>query len=161
MSARTSSVDLRFWARGEALAGQIAVADLHRLRHEVAKADGSLRYEVVPTRVDGKPAVEISLLGRVWLTCQRCLGDFESDLAVRRVLVFAPPPPAIDEEGDATDFVGTDAFFEAPALVEEEALLSLPMVPRHPVGECPAEQGGAQFVCGAGGGEDLGSTRKH
>lgn len=161
MSARASVVDERFCGRGEALSGQVAVADLVRLRGETAKADGALCYEVAPLRFGGKSAVEMRLRGSVWLTCQRCLGDFEAQLSARRVLVFAPPPADLEEEGEATDFVGAETHFEVLALVEDEALLSLPMVPRHLANECPADAPAGPLGNGSGGLEGREATEKH
>lgn len=161
MSARTSVVDVHFCGQGEALAGQVAVADLAVFRRDVAKSEGILSFDIVPVRFGGKPAVQVSLRGRVWHTCQRCLGDFEAELAAQRVLVFALPPADLEDEGEATDFVGADARFEALALVEEEALLCLPMVPRHPAGECPAEVVAGRQGGRSGGFDDREATEEH
>jgi len=138
MSARTSVVDVEFCGQDEALAGQVVVAQLSLLREAVAKADGSLSYEIVPLRFGGKPAVRVSLRGRLWHTCQRCLGDFEAEMSAQRVLVFASPPRDFEDEGENTDFLGADASFDVSALVQEEALLSLPMAPCHQKGQCRA-----------------------
>ncbi len=150
MSARTSIVDVECCSRGEPLAGEVPVVNLSRLLDAVAKPEGTLVYEIAPVRFVGKPAAQVSVQGRLWHTCQRCLGDFETEVSAQRILVFSPPPADLEEEGEATDFVGADARFEAQALVEEEALLSLPMVPWHPLGQCQADGAAGLQVSGSG-----------
>lgn len=139
MSAGTTLVDVRFCSQDERLGGETAVSSLPRLLETVASQDGVIRFEVAATRVDGKPAARIRVSGQVTLGCQRCLLPFVFEIAAERSVVFADPPADPDDEGEDVDFVGADARLEAMELVEEEALLCLPMVPRHPPGECPGD----------------------
>ncbi len=144
MSAGTTVVDARFCTQEERIGGEVSVAALPRLRESVATPDGSVRFEVAATRVDGKPAVQVRVSGQVMLECQRCLLPMSFAFESRRELVFADPPADPEEEGEDADFVGADVRLEAMDLVEEEALLCLPMIPRHPLGECPGALPAAQ-----------------
>lgn len=144
MSAGASIVDVCFCGHDEKLEGRVEVSALHRLREAVSGADGVLRYEIAPLRHEGKPAARVSLQGRVSLVCQRCLEPLSFDLASRRILVLAHPPADPEDEHEDVDFIGPDVRLEAMELVEEEALLCLPMIPRHPPGECPGQGSTAQ-----------------
>ncbi|MFG5406757.1 DUF177 domain-containing protein [Piscinibacter sakaiensis] len=72
------------------------------------------------------------------LTCQRCLQAVEVDLAVARAFRFvADEDRAAAEDMDADEEVlATTRSLDLPALVEDELLLALPLVPRHD-GACP------------------------
>jgi uncharacterized protein len=144
MSTGTTVIDARFCNEEKCVGGEVQVAALPRLRESVALPDGSARFEVVSTRVDGKPAVRVQVSGLVMLECQRCLLPMSFKFESRRALVFADPPADPDDEGEDADFVGADVRLDAMELLEEEVLLCLPMIPRHPSGECPAEPPAAQ-----------------
>lgn len=71
------------------------------------------------------------------LTCQRCLEPVDEALAVDRWFRFvADEAQAAREDEEAEeDVLPLDAAFDLQALVEDELLMALPLVPRHPV--CP------------------------
>jgi uncharacterized protein len=139
MSAGTTVVDTRFCSQDQRLAGEVAVESLPRLRESVASAEGVIRFEVATTRVDGHPAVRVRVSGQVMLECQRCLLPFAYEFEAQRTLVFAPPPADPEDEAEDADFLGAEARLEVMELVDEEVLLCLPMVPRHPQANCPAD----------------------
>lgn len=76
--------------------------------------------------------------GTVPLVCQRCLEPMRHVVDETRHLRFVESE-ALAEELDADsddDVLATSIAFDLPALVEDEVLLSLPIVPRHE--RCPS-----------------------
>ncbi|MDO5625679.1 MAG: DUF177 domain-containing protein [Pseudomonadota bacterium] len=89
-------------------------------------ADGSVR-----------PALHLRAHTTLALTCQRCMGEVMTDVAVDRHFIFVPDETtaaALDDESE-DDVLVLAADFDLLALVEDEMLMALPLVPRH--GECP------------------------
>ncbi len=86
-------------------------------------------------------------LGQVWLhltvntalplTCQRCLGLVETAVAVDQWYRFVEGQEAADAQDDASeeDVLALSREFNLAALIEDEVLLALPLIPRHVV--CP------------------------
>jgi uncharacterized protein len=71
------------------------------------------------------------------LTCQRCLGPVTVELAVDRSFRFVADEDtaaALDDEVEE-DVLALSKSFDLPALIEDELLMALPLVPRH--GTCP------------------------
>jgi uncharacterized protein len=98
------------------------------------QASGSLRKVT-----GGAPEVQLHLLAEtvVTLECQRCLQPLTEPLAVDRRFRFAASEDEaarLDEESDDDVLVLSHAF-DLLALLEDELILALPLVPRHDV--CP------------------------
>lgn len=73
----------------------------------------------------------------VWLTCQRCLQPFALPLALDQRIRFVrdeAQAEALDAEIE-DDVLALSRSFDLRALVEDELLLALPIVPRHV--QCP------------------------
>jgi uncharacterized protein len=74
----------------------------------------------------------------VWLTCQRCLQPVALPLEVDRTLRFArdeDEAARLDEEEEDEDVLALPRALDLGALVEDELILALPIVPRHDT--CP------------------------
>jgi DUF177 domain-containing protein len=130
----------------------VPLAELPRLRSQLASVDGLVRGRVHFTRESGFVVADLTLSGAAALVCQKCLGAMTEPVesSVRVALISA--------EADAS---GVPEHLEpvlAPGgrttvgeLVEEELLLVLPIVPLHadasdcaaPVGD-PAQGGATQ-----------------
>lgn len=84
-----------------------------------------------------RPALHVQAQARLPLTCQRCMGEVRVDVRVDRHVLFA----ADEDSAAALDDVSEDDVLAlAPeidlrALIEDELLMALPLVPRH--GVCP------------------------
>lgn len=91
--------------------------------------------------------LHLSCSTRGRLTCQRCLEPMEVDLIVDgRAFRFAPDEATaaeLDEEIEE-DVLVTSTAFDLLNLVEDELLLTLPWVPRHP--HCQGVPGSAVRV---------------
>lgn len=80
-------------------------------------------------------AVQVSLP----LTCQRCLGPVDIDVSVDRSFRFVEGEEAAeaqDEEAEE-DVLALSRDFNLLALIEDEVLMDLPVVPAHEV--CPVD----------------------
>jgi len=122
-------------ARGERIEGEIALARLPRLAGSLLGTEGSLRYEVRGlVDADGYPGADLSLRGRLRLECQRCNAALEFILERDTRFRFVHSEPELDAlplEDDEVDVVVGSQTMDLPGWVEDEAILSLPLVPRH------------------------------
>lgn len=69
--------------------------------------------------------------------CQRCLGPVDVPVSVDRVFRFVDSEAVAEAQDDASDedLLVTSREFDLAALIEDEVLLDLPLVPRHDT--CP------------------------
>jgi uncharacterized protein len=130
------------------LQGTAKVADLERLRSSLADDAGALQYRLegyVDARA--KPHLRLEVSGDLKLVCQRCLEGLDFRLeAVREFELVPEGTPLGDpaDEDEDSEQLQADAHLDVLALVEDEAILSLPMVPVHDSGQCePAAAGDA------------------
>ena len=81
----------------------------------------------------GKPALGLTVDGIVRLECQRCLEslEFPLHLAVQLELTTSEAEIAATDGEDDIDRVLAGAEMNVAALLEDEVLLALPMVPKH------------------------------
>ena len=126
--------------------GFLAIDQLPRLAKEasvVLKGDG-FEWDV-QSHFEDSPGSEplqtldLGLKGRIRLICQRCLQDCAVDLTEKRRFVLlasedlADDYPIEDEEREA---LVASQHFNLLETIEDEILLSLPLIPRHPDGFC-------------------------
>jgi uncharacterized protein len=124
------------------LEGRVAVRELLRLQDALFEDAGTLGYCLAGfINARGKPALRLLVSGELSLACQRCLGPMAWRLESRREFELVAPGEALEDlsaESDDVDQMHADAKLDVHALVEEEAILSLPMVAKHPQGACEA-----------------------
>jgi uncharacterized protein len=130
------------------LEGSQALADLSRLAEGLLwpadeapavvnwQATGSLRQVL-----GGSPETRLHLQAqaRVWMTCQRCLVPMALELRVDRSFRFVrdeDEAAQLDETTDDEDVLSMGRPLDLVALVEDELIMALPIVPRHET--CPA-----------------------
>lgn len=125
----------------ERRSGEIPFADLSRLGAESSDSSGKLQWNLEGRRnALGHPQLGLSVSGVAKLTCQRCLQPFDFKIAADSVLILAQDDAAADEIEELLDnesievIVGSNAL-DLIALIEDEALLALPVSPKHDV--CP------------------------
>lgn len=134
-------------------AGEVAVAALPRLAASVMRPDGVVAYGC-EGGVDGqgRPTLRLRLHGTLRLRCDRCGEEAAWQLDCERTFFF------VDSEANLADIPVDDTpeeplvgstHFDLAALIEDEAILQLPISPRHP--DCAAP-----FLVepDAGGGEE-------
>lgn len=142
-----------FAEEGARLEGEWPIEALPRLAESAAAevppgpAD-SVRWfargESRPVR--GGPAqvwLHVGATGRIALQCQRCLLPVPVDLAAERSFQFVAGEDAAAElDADSEDDVlALTRALNLQELMEDELLLSLPLVPRHDLCEPPAHPG--------------------
>lgn len=141
-------LDVEAFAReGAELAGEWPLTSLSRLAAS-AHADvpagqtdrvrWSCRGELRAVR-GGSPEVwlHVEASTRLALVCQRCLGPVEEGVEARRSFLFVEgeeAAAALDADAE-DDVLALTRSLDLPELVEDELLLSLPLVPRHEA--CP------------------------
>ncbi|RQS73033.1 DUF177 domain-containing protein [Burkholderia sp. Bp8963] len=158
------AIDLFEFARsGRQASGAVHLSQLPRMLNEVPadapdrdtvftwQAEGFVQKELQDDGAEGQqPYLRLALHGQAWLTCQRCMTPceqaFDVDMTYRIVATEeeAEEFPLDDDEADV--IVGS-RHFDLVDLIEEELLLSLPLVPKHEV--CPAVH--ESLVSGASG----------
>jgi uncharacterized protein len=130
-----------FCRRGERRQGEIAVSDLNRLSAELTSGAGVLRWSLQGgVHQSGHPQLTLSVAAPVQLRCQRCLGPVAFEIDSESVLVLAKDDESADEieaqlDDDAIDVIVSSKTLDALVLIEDEALLALPLSPKHET--CP------------------------
>ena len=141
MSASSPTIDSFELARsGRRLEGEVAIAQLPRLAEFVTTQQRDLRYKINGL-IDGEghPAADLYLHGQLQLICQRCNAplDFELDRTTRfRFVATEKDLNSLPIEDDEVDAIVGSQTMNIHDWVEDEAILSLPLVPRHD--ECSA-----------------------
>jgi uncharacterized protein len=124
-----------------ALKGELCLSDMVRLNEILLDKKGIARIDLN----FGKDAADIayvrgSIKTEFKLSCQRCSGPMSLALEI----AVALSPVRTDEEAqqlpkEYDPLILTDDTLQLITLVEEEILLSVPIVPKHSVTECPSQ----------------------
>jgi uncharacterized protein len=122
---------LQFARDGYEVKGRYGLKDLDRLAGQgctAAELDYSLSGGVDD---DGVPYLAVRVKGEVHLLCQRCLGKLVFPLDVDSKVVLARDWQEVVDAEDDAERVLAEKDMQVSALVEDEIILTLPMVPRH------------------------------
>jgi len=125
----------------ERLEGETPVAELPRLAAECVDPNTSLRWSLEGGMdTFGHPRLRMGVAGTVQLTCQRCMTPFAFPIRSESVLVLAKSEAQADEieeliADDAVDVIVGSRTANVLEWIEDEALLALPLSPRHEI--CP------------------------
>ena len=127
-------------------AGFLNISDMPRVAEEASTVIPSDGFAwTVQTHFEDSPGsephqiLELTLKGRLHLVCQSCLQDCAVDLDEKRrfILVLtdaeADAYPIEDEEQEP---LVVNQHFNLLETIEDEVLLSLPLIPKHPDGFC-------------------------
>jgi uncharacterized protein len=112
-----------------------------RLSAELIDSVGMLKWSVRGgVEVQGHPGLTLEVAGPVHLRCQRCLGPLEFAIDSSSVLILANDEAGADAleeqlDDDSLDVVPGSRSMDMAVMIEDEALLALPLSPRHNV--CP------------------------
>lgn len=135
----SSTVDpIQLADAGARLTGELPLKGMSRLVEMCFDDDGSvhldLQFERTPS--DGLRVMAGTIRADVHLTCQRCMGRMSYELKSEPRLLLLRPG---EREGllEAGDVLVIEQPVALSALVEDELLLQMPMVPMHPVEHCP------------------------
>jgi uncharacterized protein len=124
--------------------GEIPVSGLLRLTEELADNSGLIHWSLQ----GGMDKWEhhqliLTVSARLQLICQRCLTAFAFAVEAKSTLILAKDEESADKieellADDALDVIVGAHAFNLLDLIEDEALLALPFVPKHKV--CPEKE---------------------
>jgi len=132
-----------FCRNGEKQAGKLRLSDLVRLSAECVSGDGEMEWTLageMSKQINGYPALHLTVSGSVQLKCQRCLTPYVFQIKSASTMLLAKDESAADQldalwkDEEVEIIVGSKAL-DVIALIEDEALLMLPLSPKHEV--CP------------------------
>jgi uncharacterized protein len=140
-------LDVKAFAQvADPLSAEVALSALERLAQE---AQGPLPGLTVKWTARGEmrpgaggvnePWLHLQAWARLPLMCQRCLNPVDTEVSTDRWFRFAADEAtaaALDDESEE-DVLVLSSELDLPALVEDELLMALPLVPRHET--CPVE----------------------
>jgi len=125
--------------RGERLAGTLPIRQLPRLSALCDGEPGDLDVSLNFTHSETEDLFEVQghVRGEVPLTCQRCLEPMSWTLAttLRLTLLRPSESEAVPEQ---TEVLVVGKPLSVADIIEDELLLAMPMIPMHPLAECPA-----------------------
>jgi len=133
-------LDVKAFAQSQgALADEVDLSKLTRLRADCAEdVDGKVIWSAqgeLRQASDGQPAAWMHLQAstEVPLTCQRCLQTVLHALEVDRSFRFVKDEATAEAQDDDSeeDLLVLSKDFDLLALVEDELLMALPLVPMH------------------------------
>jgi uncharacterized protein len=138
-------LDVRAFAEAQAtLSDQVPLSRMTRLAEEAQGREldrlvsWSVRGELREAgRVHPQPWLHLTAEASLSLTCQRCLTPVDVPVAVDNAFRFVPDEATAEAEDDEAeeDVLALSRQFDLLTLIEDELLMSLPLVPRHD--ECP------------------------
>lgn len=134
----------------------IPVGELPGIPAEWTGTPATVAAEVRFLREQGQAMAEVAVKGELTGTCQRCMQAMRLPLASSsRVALVASEDEAGRLPAEYETFLAAEGRCELAALVAEEVLLSLPIVPRHAPGEpcaLAADEGAPGEIDGESGG---------
>ena len=126
--------------------GFLSIPDLPRVAEEVTAVlpgdgfdwDIKTHFESLPGS-EPHQIMELGLKGRLHLTCQRCLQGCAVELDEQRQFIFLATESQADEyppEDEDREPLVASQQFNLLETIEDEILLSIPLIPKHPEGFC-------------------------
>lgn len=142
------TLDVPAFCRGGAeLGGEVDLSSLTRLAPSLLPAEGDAEAAPLSWRARGllrpvsvgppQPWIELEARGAARLQCQRCLQPVDVVLEVARPIRFVEgedEAARLDEDSE-DDVLALTHRLDLMALLEDELILALPLVPRHE--RCP------------------------
>lgn len=140
MSAQTVMDPVRFAREAASLVGEYPLAELERLQDALADDRGVVSYRLLGVMVGGRPALRLEVDANPRLICQRCLNPYDHALHSEGVIFLARDDAELDRwerEDPLLDAIVAEGRMDVRTLIEDELLLSLPVVPQHEEEDCP------------------------
>jgi uncharacterized protein len=132
---------VKMFAREGTISAELPLARLQRLTGQLASNQGAVAVDLrFGSDEEGRRVISGTLDTPVKVACQRCLQDMDLDLHSEISLFAVDDEEAFQELRDDQDgvIVPEDGMLDVQSLVEDEILLSLPMVPMHEDAACSA-----------------------
>jgi uncharacterized protein len=136
-----NSVDASICAHsGTTVERRFTAADLPRLREAGALEGSQVTARFAFSRFEGRVAIDGELHGALVLPCQRCTKFFELPVKEQFRLIVVREVDELDQEPGGYEAILADpARLDLQVLAEDQALLALPLVPRHAAEDCGGE----------------------
>ena len=143
---------VRYAETGRELRGQISISEMERLAAMLVDTAGEVQVELTfGVDHEGIRYMRGHIKADVVMQCQRCLGPLPLKIETELAL-------AVVSERDERELpsyyeplpVGHEPIFLRD-IIEDELMLSLPIVPRHEEGQCPDLAGKAEDKKDSGG----------
>jgi uncharacterized protein len=146
MPARPFIDSLDFARNGQQITGEVLVNQLSRLVDVFESKQDLLHYTVTgQVGLYDIPQLDLALTGTGHIICQRCLQGMDYAISVSNSICLRTQAQLNDlDDSDVEEeyeSVLADAQLDVWQLLEEEILLSLPIAPKHQLGECEAVSG--------------------
>jgi len=122
--------------RGSVVEGELGAGELPRLTVSLARPDAALAYRIEGYLDDrGRPCAQLHLTGDLELECQRCNSPLSFQLKREQRFLFVASEEElnalpIESDEEVEPIVGSRSM-DLAQWIEDEAILSLPLVPRH------------------------------
>src|SRR3990167_2875575 len=128
----------RFSEKHARLQGEVPISDLPRLSASLASTDGAIQVDIQFGKDEqGIVTMKGQLKTEVILTCQRCLQAFTYEIIANFVSGVASTEKAAEAFPDSYDsIVAEENLIAIRSVIEDELILSLPIVPRHLPNQC-------------------------
>ena len=127
-------------------AGFLTMTDMPRLAKEASSVNPGDGFAwQIETHFENSPGSEprqildLALKGRLHLVCQRCLQDCAVNLDEKRRFILVATEAEADDyplEDEEQEPLVASQHFNLLETIEDEVLLSLPLIPKHPEGFC-------------------------
>ena len=135
--------------------GSVPVSQIARFSAILADSEGEVRLRLEftrnehdRTRVTGETTVSVNLM------CQNCLQSFSRELQTSLCVTIVPDSEKLQTLDELEDgFISADPMVRLVDLIEDELILSVPMVPRHDFGSCPNEDNSTEPASSEDAGE--------
>lgn len=130
-----------FAKRGRKFAGKIAVHNLPRIMNLSPNSNGEFQVAMTfSTSSLQFPMVKGTIEGKVVQSCQRCMGDTAVSISGQfELLLVTPVSSELASEEGREIFEYTGQLITTAALIEDEIILSMPIVAKHKsIEECGA-----------------------
>jgi uncharacterized protein len=124
---------VKLFARKGSITAALPLVRLQRLTDCLSDHKGQIEVDLhFGTDEEGRRLLSGTLHARVKVSCQRCLRDMDLDLDCPLHLLVFDTEQEVEAVPETQDAVAlTEAGLDVLALIEDELLLSLPMVPMH------------------------------
>jgi uncharacterized protein len=131
-------IDASICARsGSTIERHFAAAELPRLREAGAGDETEVTTRLRFSQFDGRVVIEGELEGVLMLECQRCMKPFAFELHEPFKVMLVDDEKDLElEPGGYEAILANPARFDLLGFAEDQALLALPLVPKHESESC-------------------------
>jgi uncharacterized protein len=120
---------------GAAFEYELAVAQLPGFPLHTSAGEGTVRARLRFGREQGWPTAHVALEAEVEMICQRCLRPMRVRVSADSPVLLVDSEQAAEEAPDGSEtFLAAEGRISLAALIAEELLLALPIVPLHEPG---------------------------